>query len=532
LTSRTLAVSIAVASMAYKLRLQEPSRSTGGIQVLVFFPNTHLLHQVERDLLLLDPSFFHPEHPFAPHEEGPRLFTVLITQDQPGKKGALLDAGGRAKQLTVPKDIGSTPALLATPKDFMQQKDHIDVDHVRTVFVDEPDAMMPQLPGRHMNSMEIKKLAINRHPPPLVHAMNLVLGIRDTREGQSDAREKSPKKKDKRSIMQKSKERVLALDFSGRKDIQTIWTSGTLDSALRRFTKTRGWIRTKDHLVDLNFAPLASQQQVEIREHAMNGAEGEEAQVRTDPITSITGVEPEHYALTVDVEDGGVRALTPAALRAPKVSLPPPTKGGLQPTMVEALGLLHTASPPPPGTYALAVCPEGTSLDTVQAELTSLGIASLHLRPEILHDISVLEPEEGDEAPIFLARRSVVPGLHLPRLHTIYLLNGLDIGEGVKSVAIRDRVNFYEVAAGRVGRLGMGSGTQGEQGSRQRVISIVNRGTADETLLGELFFGQYSVRPGQEKELKQGSEVVPRWRLAPWDEGEFKRTVRALIDAQ
>jgi hypothetical protein len=117
----------------------------------------------------------------------------------------------------VGQKIGSTPALLATPKDFMQQKDHIDVDHVRTVFsyaqhkihrVDQRrrvsvDREFLDLHTVHMPPGQLRHHRVwfvDKDRPDMVHAMNLVLGIRDTREGQSDAREKSPKKKDKRSI--------------------------------------------------------------------------------------------------------------------------------------------------------------------------------------------------------------------------------------------------------------------------------------------------------------------------------------------
>ena len=497
--------------------------------MLILLPNTHLLHQVERDMLILDPTFAHPLYPEAPGQKGKRLFAILDSLDKPGKKVSDPIVTATPPVDTYERKRGAA-VLLARPKDFEMQGDNILTTGVKTIIVDEPDTMLPRLPSRHEKNLELAKHQVNRHPPPLVQVMYRVLGIRDTQHledfepGRTDSDLRRP-----------SKGRIesLFLDFSRRHDIQTVWTSGTLSHALRRFNKLRGWVRGKEDLVDLDFTAEASPRLVAIREQAlqMDRILPEHSSASQDvTATSISGVEPEHYALVVDPFNGHIESLDPTSGASVGSSVEP-EKGTIPQTILDTLGLVHSASPPPPGTYALAICPEGTSLDTLQNHLQYVGIASIHLRPEILQDVSILDPDKDDNAPILLARRSVVAGLHLPRLHTVYMIEGLGVNvEKTGTKEFLDLITFYRVAAGRLGRLGTNGET--EQSPKQRIISIVNQGSPNERILNHMFFGRFSgTQPLKIRETDD--EYLPkRWKLSHWDTAELRKTIQELMKAE
>lgn len=491
-----------------------------GPQLVVLLPTRHLVNQVAASLLLLDPSFRHPSYPSLPHEVMPRLFTVL--EEKPKTEGsAMEDPKGKQPVASPP---ASSLILLCTPKDFLAQKDSLDMSHIRSVIIDEPDSMLPSLPGRHINPGALHDHPINKHPPPLVNAINHILDIRPViveTEPEITLDQEAPsvsfKKRPKRGPS-------LNVDFSHKRNIQTIWTSGTLDSAFRRFALTRGWTRGKEQLADLDFTSTASERQVALREEAAV-IPGKKGTSPAEPVSAIRGVEPDHYAITVD-DTGDMDVISQRSLELEnEEDIPIVDDGAVHPILIESLAMLHTTSPPPDGSYALVVCPEGTSLDKLHQELAGLGVPSIHLEPEILQDVESVVPEDRDTAPILIARRSVVPGLHLPRLHTVYLVGGLDVSETYKAAFIREKVGFYNVVAGRVGRLG----TKTEDEPRQRVISIVPKDGRDEKVLGELFFGRYSVRGGLEGRLSKGEKVDKRWSLKHWDLAETERIAARLV---
>lgn len=429
--------------------------------------------------------------------------------------------GEKIEEETVDEAEGQVPApvLLCTPGDFIARRDTLDTSHVKSIIIDEPDAMLPPLPGRNLTDHQLKKHPVNRHPPPLVEAINHILDIKTI----------DPVKQKKKKHWRDKPEPTLNVDFSNRRRVQTVWTSGSLDSALKRFTRSRGWIRIREYVVDLNFTPSATERQIEERRTAMT-VEGQAIQVRTEPISKVKGVEPDHYALTVDVDTGEVDLLGPdSSQRSPNgmEEVPLLIDGLLPIEMLEALVMLHTTKPPPKGTYAMATCPEGTSIDNVAAAISNMGVPSLYLDSDMIQDVSSLIPEEDQQvSPILIARRSAVPGLHLPRLHTIYLLGGLSVGDEGRADRIRDKVAFYEVAAGRVGRLGTTTT------DKQRVVNLVAKNSRDERVLGELFYGKYSVSGGKEDEAAsaaaRGETVERRWKLKPWDLEESERILLEL----
>jgi len=476
-----------------------------GIRQLVLLPSPHLLHQVERDLLVLDPSFFHPDHPLAPEEEGASLFSILTfeakVEGTEESKDAGVETSEGASAAETPIDH-TAPILLATPQDLLAQRSRVNLVGVKTIFLDEPDSMLPVLPGRHLSGQDLRRHPINRHPTPMMQILNELMGIEVVKtEDRQDPRIRKDVGKGHINFR-------LQADTTKKRDIQTIWTSGTLEAELKRLAKGRGWVRKRDEVVDLEFTDGASLVQVEARHVAQDLNAGGE--VRTEPISSVSGVEPKHYALVVDAVTGSIESLGEDSIGLQEDVVDP--KGSILPTILEALALVHATMPPPEGSYALAVPPEGVSIEKVVTELAELGIPAINLQPELIPDVESLIPEPGQTPPVLLAKRSAVPGLHLPRLHTIYMLNGLDTRSTFKAAQVKDKMTFYGVAAGRVGRLGMDD-------KSQRVISLVTRDSRDAHMLAEMFYGRY-------RTTKQGEDR--RYNLAAWDVDAMHREVERI----
>ena len=548
---KTLAIAVAAATIAYRRSAKKAKKD---VQVVVLLPSVHMVNQVERDMLLLDPSFQHPDYPTLPTEQRDRLLTTLLPEEpvQPRteEEDELVQDDVRdgteeevefefeevipdvKKKTTVSKQSKKelrrlrgtlAPVLLATAKDLVkvlnEPKPWINISSVGTLIIDEPDSMLPALPSRRISTGALAKHPLYRHPPPLVQVLDTLLDIRYGKRGPLGPGAK------------------LDIDLRHRRPVQTVWTSGTLDGALKRLAYVRSWVRSREAVVDLDYTPSATERQQWEREQATL-VKGQKGLVTTEPISMISGVKPEHFVLSVDEETGAIDTLDPNGVNMTP-NFPVNPNGSVSPTIVEAVALVHSLSPPPRGTYALAVPPEGVSLDGLSSELSGLGVPSLTLRPETIHDVSLLEtsPTEDNDAPapVLVGRRSAVPGLHLPKLHTIYLLGGLDLYGGGRKADAASRVNFYEVLAGRVGRLGTDNTMMHK---RQRVISLVLQGSGEEKALADLFSGRLGAsdisqvqgpgRPeGQGGGLVEGGQASPslrRFQRREWD-------VRGMRDA-
>jgi superfamily II DNA/RNA helicase len=84
---------------------------------------------------------------------------------------------------------------------------------------------------------------------------------------------------------------------------------------------------------------------------------------------------------------------------------------------------------------------------------------------------------------ILITSRSAVPGLDIPNLTRVILINGLDLA-GVSPAqrargGVKRRAAFYQVVSGRMGRLG--SVTYNQPG---QVVSFVSEGSGEELGLG------------------------------------------------
>jgi hypothetical protein len=328
--------------------------------------------------------------------------------------------------------------LLTTPTALFALQTPPPLAAVHHIILDEPDTQIKPTPPRHYPVHQLARHPINVHPPPATRILDHLLGIVRT-DGKSD--------------------------FSGRlEDVQTVWCSASLNAPFRSFVHTRGWHRIgKGAVVNLDFSTKP-------------GIEGGAAEVQ-------------HYCIVVDPVTGVLGDLKEYA--SPPSSTPlvsRPIKGlSFPPILLEALAMLHVSAPTPPGKTSLVLAPEGTSLSILGDELSSLGLSC-----QILDTAS--EKLEGPVTvpDLYLLPRSQASGLHLENLHTVYLLSGLDqasLTPKQKSMGgTTARIRSYDGYQGRVGRLG----TELGGGEPQRVVTIIEAGGAEETLMQKVFFTEHS----------------------------------------
>lgn len=360
------------------------------------------------------------------------------------------------------------------------------------IFLDEPDTMLGPLPARGTDERRLVRHPINLHPPHIVKALNKLLRIFEEQDG--------PR------YLGKTKKGIL--NFNSRLPIRTVWASATLNSELRRLTFGRGWVRAGNEkqnkssgIIDLDFTHTASQRQLDVR--AGFEEMGQITDIPAHRAPRIT--KPRNHVFVVD-RAGDVHPLDmsePAYGQSGQQ-----TKGEVAATVMEALALLHTTSPPPPGTFALALMPNQGSIKNIDSELGSLGVFTIPLVPEIMAE--GIEPPSGDEpTPLLLAQRSAVPGLHLKNLHTVYLLNGLDMAtlsphqREYKGKQLRQ--TFYDIVTGRLGRMGALNPVPGRP---QRVISIVEEYSEEHVALHNLFAPLTPLAGGRH---------APSFHLSKWD---------------
>lgn len=399
-----------------------------GKQVVLLLPTPHLVHQVEE---------------YFSNLAGDVPVSVMSSR-------ALPDWNARV--------IVATPGpLLGAAGEEPLHKLLPDLSHV---LVDEADTQFGPLPGRYETSLDSVRLPINRHPPALVHALNSLLNIQHHGDH---------------------------IDFSNRTKAHTVWSSATLGPSVRRFVYGRGWAH--GGIIDLDFTNGATNKQVGTRDSLAEIA-GKVGAMVTEPFQ----VKPEHYAFTVDSR-GVISPLSRSRFQYDTsrgetlnsmAKMPP----GLPPTMIEAVAFLSATSPPPRGTYSLAVLPDNASIREAQAEMHSLGVSVAPLVPESLVG-GIPAPPEDVTPPILISKRSAVPGLHLPHLHTVYLLNGLD-HSGLSPAQLRSggrkmNESMYGIIAGRLGRFA----TPAHKGQPQRVISLVEKDGVEEAALRDMFAGVY-----------------------------------------
>lgn len=409
-----------------------------GKKALILVPTPHLARQVEDLCLrLLEVTM-----------ERPPMWTTLLP-DEPEREIV-------------------EPLVIATPKTYLTS----DVEFVPDwILVDEPDHMLGPLPPRHIDPKRLAHHPIFKHPPPLVPALDKLFNIRP------------PPSEGKRR-----RDGKIYVDQSRRRDIRTAWSSATMQSKLKSFVYRHGWVRSA---ADLNWTENASLEQISVRENMEAIAE------QLGGVTDDTmGRKPEHYAIEVGptgamrpISQSEVGAEAAAASEARAEARMRREKGEdaeeskedeeavkaarHSPVFTEAVALLQATAPPPDGKYALFLPPSGASLKGLSDELEALGIPSMPLVPEAIA-AGIAPPAPGIN-PVLIASRESLTGLHLPELHTVYLVNGLDVAGLSKNQrqfgGRGERGTIYARIAGRLGRLGTST-----DGKPQRVISLLPTG--------------------------------------------------------
>ncbi|WVQ69158.1 uncharacterized protein L199_007373 [Kwoniella botswanensis] len=511
---KTLA--LALSAMNIALRSHSNTNTTqNGVKVMIIVPTPHLAQQVHQHLVNLSST------------ETQESFTLIRSNsNHPSQFFAQTSAKSHSKL-----DLPNKPIIISTPKDLQSYDlSPSSSPSLRYIFLDEPEHLIGPIPSRHSTSQMLVSHPLFRHPPPIVSTLNDLLNILPAVPSR------------------RQKEEGGILDYSERRDeINTIWVSSGMNKDLKRLIKIRGWIRksnrhVKDGLIDLDFTQGASDKLKDVRKRLLDAVEEmitKRSSTQTKENKKVAGIEdeggvgkanidgheqiePEHYVLVIDSKDGSITSLN---LHAPILQddLTKETvdengedevirKREIPIEMIETLSLIHATTSSPSKGYSLILPPEGISLNLLSEELANLGISSLILTPDLV-DISLSQLDElqrqnrgeGEEEdgglPLLLGTRSSIPGLHLPELQTIYLLDGLDI-KGLskkqrKSGGVKDRYGWYSLVKGRLGRLG----TKAIGRERQRVVSLVMVGTEEEMRLRELF-GKNENANGTKTELK------------------------------
>jgi hypothetical protein len=495
-----MAVSIAALTVAHHIT-RAPQQFTRGPRIIVLMPSNHLVRQVERDMSVLDPTKSLPSDSIS-------LFSSVYSE------------GGKSDVSYIPFKRDFPPILITTPKALLEYSE-LNTSHVEMIIIDEPDSMLPSLPSGRTPINKVRSHPLVRHEPALISVLNRILQIEVTDD-----------------IDRKTQ--LGMVDLLDRRNVQTLWISGTLSSNLKSFLGKRGLVRSEPEPVDLEFTDDATRIQKEARQRAML-IPGQRLSELDEDDTVTLGEDvprpgqPDHFAITIHSSTGNFKSLTQdqaQKIAQPLISVDKRKADNAQtkkepitmvpiPEMIDTLVLMHTTSPPPKGHYALVVPPEGTSIDKMVVALEENGVQSVMLTPDLLSDLDLLDKairqaakanDDVEGRTVLIARRAAVPGLHIPRLHTIYLLNGIDIegmsvGQRRNWNTVRDRASFYDVVSGRVGRLGTWHQERPDGGlkarANQRIVSFVTQGSDDEAALAKVFSQHIHVPKSQRRQLKE-----------------------------
>lgn len=298
------------------------------------------------------------------------------------------------------------------------------------VMIDEPETLLSPLPPRHLQPAAAKPHPFHKHPPPLA---SLLDSLCESREG-----------------------------------LRTFWFGAELNGLLKRIVRQRGWAG-RDAL-ELDFCSGASRRSMQDVEKLIG------AQPETSPRGQV-----HHVSLLVG-QLGEVT--TPEPESTNQTDLPSYRTGRpiIGQGMIDAIVQYHHQHPTPPGTTTMVFPPEGYPLDLLSARLDEASTATGHdLKIQDLTSATPAEPE----ASMTVAARSSVPGLDIPNLARVVLINGLDLA-GLSPAqrargGVKRRLQFYDVVCGRMGRLGSVTHETGGQ-----VVMCVSEGTGEELSFGLL----------------------------------------------
>ncbi|KAJ9101256.1 hypothetical protein QFC21_003475 [Naganishia friedmannii] len=463
---KTFALTLIALSRALKIRskrskaAKNPPRSASrssvspATSILLLLPHATLVRQVGSWMERLE---FAMSGSQSAEGEKERMFRMVLPGDEQGPGSG-----------ATPEIIISSPDALLTYLQASASRQHpADGQRapvltsaslsrsLRLVMIDEADAMLRPLPGRFKSftsERERQRHPFFRHPPSIVRLLDDLFG----RDGDMNG---------------------------GKKQVQTVWCSATLNSVIRGFVHRSGWIR-RDEQVIIDTAQESS----------------DTVAANTDTSTTANnGIkETAHYCLTVDPLTGTLRNIGSAPTQPSYSDIfetapdDPAAKEKIHPLMIENLALLHasrSATAPENNGVSLVIVPEGGSVPKLQASLQSLGVSS-----------STLDGTQDPDVPnLLLVARSHVRGLDIPNISAVYLLNGLNVTSLSKSAraagGVEERKREYTHFAGRMGRLGAQDGEEREgKGERYALVSLVMRDSAEEKAVQAMFADKVALK--------------------------------------
>jgi hypothetical protein len=315
------------------------------------------------------------------------------------------------------------------------------------IFIDEPESLLSPLPPRHLQGGALRSHPFYKHPPPLVTLLD----------------------------------KLARLGVETKTETRMVWVGAELNGLLKRTVRQRGWAGMD--ALDLDFESATGRALKDIESitgpRIQNGTNQEaEGEVTFDQ----TRGQVKHVAYVV-----GSGVVTPLTSDEVTRDIPSYRTGRpvIEDSMIEGVVRHQQQYPTPDGTITLILPPEGYPLDMLATRLTALASA---LKVPILITTSIPSAqEELEESPILLMSRSAVPGLDIPNLSRVILINGLDLA-GLSPAqrsrgGIKKRAAFYDVVSGRLGRLGSVTYQNSWSGE---VISFITEGSGEEVGLGSV----------------------------------------------
>ena len=340
---------------------------------------------------------------------------------------------------------------LTTPRSALSDS-RLDTFLPTVVFIDEPESLLSPLPARHLQGGTLKSHPFHKHPPPLTTLLD--------RLARSVARSKT--------------------------ETKMVWVGAELNGLLKRIVRQRGWAGMD--ALELDFEGLAARARKDIESvtRIEIGAEGTNEE-RLVPGVDRSLVKVEHLAYVVGMT--GIKPFTSGVVGR---DLPNHRTGRpiIEDSMIEAVVQYQQQYPTPEGTTTLILPLEGYPLDLLATRLTAFASA-VKMPMSITTIIPTSQDSHRENDPILLVPRSAVPGLDIPNLSRIILLNGLDLA-GLSPAqrsrgGIKKRAAFYDVVSGRLGRLGSVTYKYRYQNSFPgQVVSFVTEDSGEEVGLGSI----------------------------------------------
>lgn len=299
------------------------------------------------------------------------------------------------------------------------------------IMIDEPETLLQPLPPRHLQGGALRSHPFYKHPPPLATLLNHLAQL------------------------------------GTNANTRMVWVGAEMNGLLKRTVRHRGWAGLDALELDFEGSSARSVKDID----SLAGSSASEGLVESREV--------EHLPFLV-----GSGGTTPYILDEGGRDLPPHRTGRpiIEDTMIQAVVRYQTEHPISDGTTTMILPPEGYPLDLLATRLTTYASTA-----KIPMSITNIIPTVSQIVPnsILITPRSAVPGLDIPNLSRIILLNGLDLA-GLSPAqrsrgGVKKRAAFYDVICGRLGRLGSVTHEKGGQ-----VVSFVTEGAGEEVGLGSV----------------------------------------------